>query len=216
MTTLAVVRFFWIYHCDRSSRGGGVLIAVSDEIPSRQTSISGSCEVVVVELSISPPVTLCCAYVPPGCGDDYYNLIVLASIYLAGVNRPALTYTLVGIIFAITKGVILYHFHIHYTAKTNLWLRMKQKLRWGWWSSHVHGSISTESYHSHCHWSLQWLDLEEVAVDDDEPLLDLEQAQYGPLPKTCLTACNYSPKLWSDTEQESFWECLFHSISRRY
>lgn len=39
-----------LYRCDRRSRGGGVLIAVSDVLPSRQLALSESCEMVAVEL----------------------------------------------------------------------------------------------------------------------------------------------------------------------
>lgn len=58
---------FSIYRCNRSSRGGGVLIAVSDSIPSRQFDLSHDIEFVAVELLIHPKVILCCCFVPPSC-----------------------------------------------------------------------------------------------------------------------------------------------------
>ena len=65
-----------IYRCDRGSRGGGVLIAVSEEIPSKQLVVNESCEVVVVELSVSPCVIVCCVYVPPNSTTDYHSKVI--------------------------------------------------------------------------------------------------------------------------------------------
>ncbi len=37
-------------------------------------------------------------------------------------------YTLVGVVFVTTMGVIAYHFHIAYTVKLEMWLKIKAKL----------------------------------------------------------------------------------------
>ncbi len=47
---------------------------------------------------------------------------------LTGYNSIALVYALVGVVFVTTMGVIAYHFHIAYTAKLELWLKIKAKL----------------------------------------------------------------------------------------
>ncbi len=58
----------------------------------------------------------------------YINLIVLSGFTITGYNSTALVYTLVGVVFVTTIGVIAYHFHIAYTAKLEMWLKIKTKL----------------------------------------------------------------------------------------
>ncbi len=59
----------------------------------------------------------------------YLNLIVLSAAALSGVNSPAVVNSLVGIVFSIMVGIIVYHFHIFYFAK--LWQRVLAKLTGG-------------------------------------------------------------------------------------
>ncbi len=56
----------------------------------------------------------------------YLNLIVLFGF--TGYNSIALVYALVGVVFVTTMGVNAYHFHIAYTAKLELWLKIKAKI----------------------------------------------------------------------------------------
>ena len=58
----------------------------------------------------------------------YLNLIVLSAITLAGLNSAALVYSLVGIVFVTMIGIIVYHFHITYTAKSAMWLKVRTGL----------------------------------------------------------------------------------------
>ncbi len=58
----------------------------------------------------------------------YLNLIVLSGFTITGYNSTALLYTLVGVVFVTTMGVIAYHFHIAYIAKLEMWLKIKAKL----------------------------------------------------------------------------------------
>ena len=67
---------FMLYRCDRSSRGGGVMIAVSDHIHSRQISTSSRAEIVIVELALSPKLIICCVYIPPASPDQYLSDIL--------------------------------------------------------------------------------------------------------------------------------------------
>ena len=53
----------------------------------------------------------------------YFNLIILSSTALAGVDSPPLTYSLVALVFATMIGIIVYHFHILYIAKSALWAK---------------------------------------------------------------------------------------------
>ena len=48
-----------------------MLIAVSNSLASRVILLSSKVEMIVVELFLSPKVTLGCVYVPPSCSDSY-------------------------------------------------------------------------------------------------------------------------------------------------
>ena len=56
-----------VYRKDRSSRGGGVLIAVSINIPSNQinSTLFSSVEFLAVNISVKPSLLFCCVYNPP-------------------------------------------------------------------------------------------------------------------------------------------------------
>ena len=56
---------YTIYRRDRGSRGGGILIGISDNIPSKLAFTSPSAEVTAVELLLHPPLLLYCVYDPP-------------------------------------------------------------------------------------------------------------------------------------------------------
>ena len=58
----------------------------------------------------------------------YLNLIILSATTLAGLDSAALVYSLVGIVFVTMIGIIVYHFHITYTAKSEMWYKLKTKL----------------------------------------------------------------------------------------
>ena len=53
---------YTMYRNDRNTRGGGVLIAISNSIPSKLYNISNTVELITVELIINPPTILCCLY----------------------------------------------------------------------------------------------------------------------------------------------------------
>ena len=59
----------------------------------------------------------------------YLNLIVISATSLANSsNSPAVVYFLVGIVFVIMIGIIIYHFHLSFTAKSAMWLQAKKKV----------------------------------------------------------------------------------------
>ena len=60
---------YTLYHKERGSRGGGVLIAVSDSVPGVLISSPEELEIITVNVLI----TLCTVYVPPNSGDDYHK-----------------------------------------------------------------------------------------------------------------------------------------------
>ena len=64
---------YTIYRNDRNTRGGGILIAISDNIPSKLYIKDDSIEAQTVKLLTNPPTLLCCIYIPPNCSTDYYD-----------------------------------------------------------------------------------------------------------------------------------------------
>ena len=101
---------YTIYRCDRSSRGGGVLLAVKDTIPSLllPTSIS-NLEVLTVQIGIAQlAIILCLVYIPPGSTvhtceplfnhlneltNKYDSLLILGDFNIPDVNWNTLTAT---------------------------------------------------------------------------------------------------------------------------
>ena len=66
-----------LYRKDRSSRGGGVLIAVSDLISSSLIPSPPDLEVITVNVFChNGPITFCTVYVRPNSEDDYHNQLL--------------------------------------------------------------------------------------------------------------------------------------------
>ena len=62
-----------IYRCDRNTRVGRVLIAISKNIPAKLISPARSVmECLTIELSLIPKLVVCCVYVPPNSADVIY------------------------------------------------------------------------------------------------------------------------------------------------
>ncbi len=55
----------------------------------------------------------------------YLNLTVLSTASLASSNSVALVYSLLSLVLATAVGIIVYHFHVHYIAKSAIWLKSK-------------------------------------------------------------------------------------------
>lgn len=62
---------YTIYRKDRANRGGGVLIAINNSIPSQLCHISDSIEMISVHLNTRPKLLLICLYIPPNCTSEY-------------------------------------------------------------------------------------------------------------------------------------------------
>ena len=58
----------------------------------------------------------------------YVNLITLSAFTQAQMNSAAVVYSSVGVVFVVMLAVIVHHFHLLYTAKTALWLKMKVRI----------------------------------------------------------------------------------------
>ncbi len=68
-----------IYHNDRGSCGGGVLIAVDDCIPSSLNSCPSDLEAISIQLGVIHPITLSTVYVTPKCNDSCEALLSFLS-----------------------------------------------------------------------------------------------------------------------------------------
>ena len=65
-----------IYRKDRSSRGGGVLLAIKNGIPSCSIVSPSNLELICVNIGISKPFLLCVVYVPPNPEHFYFENII--------------------------------------------------------------------------------------------------------------------------------------------
>ena len=72
---------YTLFRNDRHSRGGGVLIAVSNDVPSRLITCHTDIELLSVEINLSPKLLVVCLYIPPNCSYDYQHK-VLTSLQL--------------------------------------------------------------------------------------------------------------------------------------
>ena len=62
---------FTIYRKDRPSRGGGILVAVSNVFHSVHLSSPVDLEIVTIQLGCCRDLVLCTSYVPPNSSDTY-------------------------------------------------------------------------------------------------------------------------------------------------
>ena len=61
------------YCKDRSSRGGGVLIAIKDNLASSLITSPSDIETITIKIPISNPIIICLVYIPPNyCNSDSY------------------------------------------------------------------------------------------------------------------------------------------------
>ena len=58
----------------------------------------------------------------------FLNLIILSSATSNNANSPALVYSLVGTVFALMMGIILYQVYLIYISKSSVWLQIKLTL----------------------------------------------------------------------------------------
>ena len=85
---------YTLYRKDRGSRGGGVLVAVSESVPSVLIPSPEDLEIIAVNLHcLNGPITLCTVYVSPNSGDDYHKRLIS---YLIHVTSSAVNVIIVG------------------------------------------------------------------------------------------------------------------------
>ena len=97
---------YTIYQRDRGSRGGGIIIATSDNLTSKIVLCHKSLESIAVEIDISPKTLVVCMYVPP-CPEVYqqkaihylnllptdHDITVLGDFNAPDIDWPTLTGT---------------------------------------------------------------------------------------------------------------------------
>ena len=64
-----------VYRRDRTSRGGGVLLAVKNNLSSKQLSLSDDIESIAVEIHSSQTFIVCVLYIPPSANDFYHTQV---------------------------------------------------------------------------------------------------------------------------------------------
>ena len=67
---------FVVYRKDRSSRGGGVLIAINSLFHSSLIYSPPHLEVISVRLGIKQDIVLCTVYIPPSSNELYFNTLI--------------------------------------------------------------------------------------------------------------------------------------------
>ena len=62
---------YTIYRRDRSSKGGGVMLAVKSALKSTQLTVPDNLEVVTISVDAYHSFTICAVYIPPNSKNDY-------------------------------------------------------------------------------------------------------------------------------------------------
>ena len=84
---------YLLYRKDRGSRGGGVMLAVSNKLPSRQVPSPHNLEIVTVSISISTTdITCCMIYTPPNATTEYHRDLVKYLVTVAALFTPILIF----------------------------------------------------------------------------------------------------------------------------
>ena len=82
-----------LYRKDRGSRGGGIMLAVSNKLPSRQVPSPHNLEIVTVSISISTTdITCCMIYTPPNATTEYHRDLVKYLVTVAALSTPVLIF----------------------------------------------------------------------------------------------------------------------------
>ena len=88
--------FYTLYHKDRVTRVGGVLVAIHNSIPSQRCHTNNSIEMISVLLNTRPKLLLICLYIPPNCTSEFQqetlhaisNIQDVRTIILGDFNTP--------------------------------------------------------------------------------------------------------------------------------
>ena len=91
ITDLAILpQGYSLYRKNRGSRGGGVMLAISNTLPSKQ-ALSPDLEVVSVSILLGNTEITCCAvYAPPNATSEYHRNLVDYLTAIAALSIPIL------------------------------------------------------------------------------------------------------------------------------
>ena len=64
---------YTLFRKDRPSRGGGVLIAVNNNISCQRLNSPDDLEIICIKLNLKDQITVCVTYVPPNSTTTYYD-----------------------------------------------------------------------------------------------------------------------------------------------
>ena len=88
---------FNIYRKDRQSRGGGILLAISNTFSSTSLDVPSEIEAVSIRVSLTSPIVFCVIYIAPQSSSDCYKtcfdyIASLANSFLVIIIGVTLTY----------------------------------------------------------------------------------------------------------------------------
>ena len=79
-----------MYRNDRTSRGGGVMLAVNTELSSRQLFSCNDIEAIAVQIDCGRSFIVCVIYVPPTADDTYHQHLSDVLFSLSSLNKDLL------------------------------------------------------------------------------------------------------------------------------
>ena len=77
---------YTLFRKDRPSRGGGVLIAVSNKFTCQTITSPDNLEIICIKLMLPSPITFCVTYVPPNSTADYYDSLFNFLLHLHHIS----------------------------------------------------------------------------------------------------------------------------------
>ena len=109
-----------LYRKDRESRGGGVMLAISNKLSSRQTPSPQNLEVVTVSILLSKMVVTCCIiYAPPNATVEYHRDLTNYLTTIITLSNPVVILT-----FQTSIGQLSLVTQQHPTTSASLFLNL--------------------------------------------------------------------------------------------
>ena len=120
-----------IYRADRDTRGGGVLLAVKNTIPSQLVNSPKDLELVTISLGLNNPVTVCLVYNSPNSSSEYkqslvnyfQSVIAVSSklILMGNFNVPGINWATLSGSSTFQINFVIWHSSLTYP---NLWINL--------------------------------------------------------------------------------------------
>ena len=89
---------YTVFRNDRSSRGGGVMLAIHNSISCQLLVSPKDIEIICVKLTLWHPIICCVIYIPPNSSSSYHETILsfLTDVYYDSSNNGAVHLLLLG------------------------------------------------------------------------------------------------------------------------